>query len=155
VLLRHYVYFAVYSAVVPPDDMTRWIGIDPDDAKVRGSKRANPPRPVSHSWRVGCREAGLSVNEQIDRIIARLHPVAAQIGSLAEHLEQIDPHHGGSRLQIVRFYNDSDGEDTDTLRQLLGWHLDRPILDFLQLTRADLDVDEYSYDDGPTAHESQ
>ncbi|SCF37360.1 hypothetical protein GA0070215_12153 [Micromonospora marina] len=29
--------------------------------------------------------------------------------------------------------------------QLLGWHLDRRTLEFLRLTGAELDIDEYAY----------
>jgi hypothetical protein len=31
--------------------------------------------------------------------------------------------------------------------RLLGWHLDARALEFLRLTHADLDVDEYAYAD--------
>ena len=61
-------------------------------------------------------------------------------------------------LQVVRYLDDDQGEDeklTEVTKdgrqlvklsgqhQLLGWHLDRRALDFLQRTHAEVDVDEY------------
>ncbi|KDN88228.1 hypothetical protein KCH_00190 [Kitasatospora cheerisanensis KCTC 2395] len=48
-------------------------------------------------------------------------------------------------LQVNRWFNlhddQSSGSPDDT--NLLGWHLDREVLDFLAATGADLDVGEY------------
>ncbi|MBA3509481.1 MAG: DUF4279 domain-containing protein [Thermoleophilaceae bacterium] len=41
---------------------------------VRGSRTASPPRPVEHAWEVRCDERGLTVDEQVDKIVARLSP---------------------------------------------------------------------------------
>jgi hypothetical protein len=62
-----------------------------------------------------------------------------------------------ARLQVVRELNADDGEEDvvieadgqieDLSRQhrLLGWHVERSVLEFLNEVRADLDVDEYGY----------
>jgi len=62
------------------------------------------------------------------------------------------------RLQVVREFESDEGEEEELTEltdgdqtfvklagqhQLLGWHLDRPVLDFLQRTSAELHVDEY------------
>jgi hypothetical protein len=61
----------------------------------------------------------------------------------------------GAVLQVVRYFDDPDGEEEELSppdaelqklsgqHQLLGWHLDREVLDFLMATGASLDVDEY------------
>ncbi|MEV5208906.1 hypothetical protein AB0K35_15660 [Micromonospora sp. NPDC053740] len=47
-----------------------------------------------------------------------------------------------STLQVVRYFNDDDGDQ----QHRLGWHLDRRSLEFLRHTGAELDVDEYGDD---------
>ncbi|MEV4384681.1 hypothetical protein AB0J68_02965 [Micromonospora sp. NPDC049580] len=60
-------------------------------------------------------------------------------------------------LQVVRVFEHPDGEEDDLSgpvdgleklagqHQLFGWHVDGRVLEFLRLTRAELDVDEYAY----------
>jgi hypothetical protein len=63
---------------------------------------------------------------------------------------------GGSCLQLVRFFNDDEGEDEEEVsppdaplqklagqHQLLGWHLDADSLNFLSRIGAETDADEY------------
>jgi hypothetical protein len=55
----------------------------------------------------------------------------------------------GAVLQVVRYFNGEETEQHDLsdaaaeVPNLFGWHLGRPALDFLQVTGAALDVDEY------------
>jgi hypothetical protein len=90
-----------------------------------------------------------------------LGPVAGDIGSPAQEIVIASPEseHLGSVLQVVRFFDDEDGEeeelsvvelpDGDQLtklsgqHQLLGWRLAPNVIDFLSTTHAILDVDEY------------
>lgn len=58
-------------------------------------------------------------------------------------------------LQIVRYFEDEDGEDEDLREtvpglerlsgqhQLLGWHMEPKIIAFLADVGAEIDVDEY------------
>ena len=50
-------------------------------------------------------------------------------------------------VQVVRIFecHDDEGADSTDSNKLLSWHLDARTLDFLRLTRAELDVDEYGY----------
>jgi hypothetical protein len=62
---------------------------------------------------------------------------------------------GGCYLQLVRFFDDEDGEEEELSppdaplqklsgqHQLLGWHLDRDSLGFLAHVGAEIDADEY------------
>ncbi|MCO5967919.1 hypothetical protein [Actinoallomurus soli] len=87
----------------------------------------------------------------------RLFAHAERIGALAAELDRMDGQPGASRLQVVGIYEHPDGEeeeDTNPVEglekvggqhQLLGWHLDARTLEFLRLTRAELDIDEYAY----------
>jgi Domain of unknown function (DUF4279) len=156
-LISQYVYFAIWSVHIPAVEVTERLGIEPDEQTIRGSKSAHPIRPVSHCWRVVCRTPHLTVDEQINRIVDRLLPHAVRIGELARELERAEGAAGGSRLQVVRVFEHPDGEEEDLTspvegmeklagqHQLLGWHLDARMLEFLHLTGADLDIDEYAY----------
>lgn len=103
-----------------------------------------------------CREPGLTVDEMIDHLVDRLAPFSRAIGRLAEELNRGQGDDGPCAvLQVVRYLDDEDGEEEALCpshqgfekiagqHQLLGWHLDRRVLQFLISTRAELDVDEY------------
>jgi hypothetical protein len=139
---EHYVYFALKSDCVPAAEITARLGIEPDMVTVKGSRRVDPPRPACHIWAVECRTSGLTVDEQIDHVLQRLLPAADLIGELAQDLDRIDQCPGSVVLQVVRYYEDDDPAAPDE-RDLLGWHLDIRVIDFLARTRAALDVDEY------------
>lgn len=152
--MRQYAYFALFSERMPAAQMTGLIGVEPDSFGVRGARWRGPRVvPVAHSWRVECRDAGLTVDEQVERVVARLLPYQERIARLAARLA-CDPG-GGARLSVVRYFNDDEGEEEvlsppdAPLRkfpgqhQLLGWNLSARVLGFLVAVGADLDVDEY------------
>jgi hypothetical protein len=155
--VHQYVYFALDSNRAPAAEITTRLGIEPDEVTIRGSRQTQPPIPVSHTWRIACRKPGLSVSEQIDQILDRLYVHADRIGELVAELDRIEGSQGSSILQVVRVFEYSNDEDEDltsttdgpqrltSQHQLLGWHLDARTLDFLQRTRAELDIDEYAY----------
>ncbi|HYN92300.1 MAG TPA: DUF4279 domain-containing protein [Pilimelia sp.] len=136
--IRQYAYFGLWSRLTPASEMTARLGLEPDEVSVRAARSAAPPLPVSHAWKVVCRDRGLTVDEQTARIVVRLGPFAATIGALGTALQQAEGEVSGARLQIVRYFDDKNGEP-----ELLGWHLDRDLLEFLRVTGADIDVDEY------------
>jgi hypothetical protein len=136
--ISQYVYFALKSERVSAHEMTSQLGLEPDEIMVRGSKGANPLRPVVHAWEVVCREPGLTVDEQIGRILDRLEPYADRIAALVETIDVAEPGVTAT-LQVVRSFNDDEGEE-----DLLGWHLDKRTLRFLHRVGAELDVDEYA-----------
>ncbi|CAN3977446.1 DUF4279 domain-containing protein [Kitasatospora purpeofusca] len=146
-----YVYFALSSHVTTAAEMTAVLGLEPDETVVRGSRIPEPEAiPVLHRWKIVCREPGLSVDEQIARVLERLAPHAAGIAAVARRLDAEDPRGPSAVLEIVRYFNDETGRREHVLGDaaaeapdLFGWHLGRDILDFLHLTGAVLDVDEY------------
>ena len=156
-MISQYAYFALSSKRVSAAEITASLGIEPDEIVVRGSRLASPARPASHRWRITCRKPGLTVDEQINRIVDRLFGHAERIGELAVELNNIDGERSASVLQVVRVFEHPDGEEEDLTsaveglekvagqHQLLGWHVDARVLQFLRLTRAELDVDEYAY----------
>ena len=131
------------------------LGLEPDEVSVRGSRTPTPPRPVAHAWKIVCRERGLTVDEQVGHIMRRLRPYRDAIAALARELAARDPGRAGVVLEVVRDLDDPDGEEDELSRpgaelqklpgrhQLLGWSLDREVLEFLVVTGARLDVDEY------------
>lgn len=63
--------------------------------------------------------------------------------------------HGGGVLRVVRYFNSPDGvEETGAIgpgglakmsgqHQLLGWHLNTEVIDFMTAVGVELNVDEY------------
>jgi hypothetical protein len=152
------VYFRIWSDTITSSDITARLGIEPDDFKVRGSRSQNPPIPRLHQWSVNCDEPSLRIDDQIAMVVTRLEPYRSKIADLSLELAS-ENSLGGAELQVVRYFDDQDGEEEfqreallpdgsvlETLpgqHQLLGWHLDATTLDFLQAVRAEVDVDEY------------
>ncbi|WP_232430429.1 DUF4279 domain-containing protein [Salinispora pacifica] len=140
-------------------EITARLGIEPDEVTTRGSRHpADPVFPAAHCWKVVCRTPSMTVDEQIACIVDRLFGYAPLIGALVAELDRADGGPGSAVLQVVRAFGHPAGEPEDLpgpidgleklpgQHQLLGWHLDRPTLEFLRLTGAELDIDEYAYD---------
>ncbi|MFD8532439.1 DUF4279 domain-containing protein [Streptosporangium canum] len=146
-----YVYFALKSERMSAEEMTARLGLEADEITIRGSRRSEPPRPAVHIWQISIPRSSLPVDDMITALVDRLEPYASAIGALAEELDRDEPGRTAV-LQVVRFFGE-DEEDEDSEEEWmtevparprpLGWHLDRRVLDFLQATRAELDVDEY------------
>jgi hypothetical protein len=144
-----YVYFALSSHVTSAAEMTAVLGLEPDETVVRGSHFPEPTAtPAQHRWKIVCREAGLSVDEQIARVLERLTPHADAVAVLARRLDAEDLQGPSAVLEVVRYFNDGPIRQDHPRRDaeapnLFGWHLGRDTLDFLHHTGAVLDVDEY------------
>ena len=162
--VRQYVHFDLRSLSVTAAEMTARLGIEPDEARLRGSRRLEPTVvPWAHIWKVECRQPGFRVDEQLAVLLDRLEPHVDAIATLAAALRTADGLEPGSRdsaqLSVARWFDVGDGEEEDdglvTLddgrvleraggqHQLLGWWLDRRTLEFLDAVRAELNVDEY------------
>jgi hypothetical protein len=140
VQVDQYAYFALSSRSTSATEMTAVLGLEPDEFAIRGSRVTGPRAiPVLHRWKIVCREPGLCVDQQIARILERLAPHTAAIAALAERLDDEEPG-PAAVLEVVRYFNRQAGPEDPNL---LGWHLGRDVLDFLQATGAVLDVDEY------------
>jgi hypothetical protein len=72
--ISQYVYFALMSDTILPSEIARRVGFAGDREAVRASRSAVPPRPVLNTWQVRCDERGLTVTEQIERVISRVMP---------------------------------------------------------------------------------
>ncbi|MFG3254927.1 DUF4279 domain-containing protein [Streptomyces sp. NPDC048172] len=140
-----YVYFALKSERTSAREMADFLGFEPDEKTLRGSRGTEPALPVCHSWKIVCRTSGLRVEEQIAQVVERLQHHTARIAELVRQLDQ-EPEPGNAAvLQVVRYFEQPAGSDRDTDAEpnLCGWHLDREVLDFLTVTGTVLDVDEY------------
>ncbi len=142
--LTQYVYFAVSSVGTTADEITQLLGVEPDEVTVRGSLTSSPDTiPFCHCWKIVCREPGLPVDEQINLVIGRLRPCMEALTNLTTRLATEEGPEGVV-LQVQRYFNRDDeqpsGSPDDT--NLLGWRLDRVVVDFLAATGAVLDVDE-------------
>ena len=119
VRIKQHASFAIYSTSVAADEVERLVGLQPDRVSVRGSRTTSPPRPVAHVWEVRCEERGLTVDEQVDRIVARLSPYRPAIRKV---VDEIDDAH--AVLGVVRSFGawlaDGDGEEEDLAGGRLG-----------------------------------
>lgn len=125
--------------------MTAFLGMEPDETTVRGSRIAQPALPVCHCWKIVCRQPVLRVDEQITQVIERLDPHIARVTELVQQLTG-EPEAGHAAvLQVVRYFSPVEGPDNLAAEapNLFGWDLDRKALAFLTATGAVLDVDEY------------
>ncbi|MFI6938520.1 DUF4279 domain-containing protein [Streptomyces sp. NPDC050418] len=148
--LTQYVFFAISSVGTTADEITQLLGVEPDETTVRGSLTTSPHIiPFSHVWKVRCSEPGLRVDEQINLVIGRLQPCMVALTNLTTRLAT-EEGAGGAILQVQRYFNRHDEQSTgspdDT--NLLGWHLDRAMVDFLTATGAELGVDEFDMTSG-------
>lgn len=145
--IRQYVYFTVFSSIVPAAEMASLIGLAPDEIMVRGSHH-NTERPVPrhHSWRIVCDDRGLQVGEQLERLVQRLRPYESAIHRLVDDLQS---HEGeaGSSLRVVRYLDEEMGEADGCQHRLFGWHLSQDIMRFALDLGADIDIDEYGQND--------
>ncbi|MFJ1706933.1 DUF4279 domain-containing protein [Kitasatospora sp. NPDC088346] len=111
-LISQYVYFGLSSLAMSAAEMTAVLGIEPDEIMVRGSRFTEPKVvPVIHRWKIVCREPGLSVDEQVARVVARLEPHVDAIAALARQLDAEDCQGPSAVLEVVRMFNDEDGQD--------------------------------------------
>lgn len=151
--IKQYVYFGLRSEVLTSDEITERLGLQPDEAQERGSRKADPPRPVQHRWNLRSDEAGLTISEHVARLIPRLEPIRASVRQL------VDSGEAKATLQLVRYFGvykaEKSGEEEEITEtpeglvklpgqhQLLGWRLDRAALEFMAHVGAELDADEY------------
>jgi hypothetical protein len=148
--IEQYVYFAIASSVLVPDEIGRRVGLVPDHVMIRGSRSEDPPRPKYHKWELRSDERGLGIGEQVERVMGRLAPARDAIRDLVASSDDI-----AAWLQIVRYFNAEAGEEEEITvtedgleklsgqHQLLGWHLDREVIAFLADVGAEFDADEY------------
>jgi hypothetical protein len=152
VQIKQYMYFALDSESVTAATITARLGFEPDEILVRGARDAERVIPRVHSWEVQSRLTNRPIDEMITELLAQLAPVEDQIAALVHEMAV------QARIQLVRTFNDPEGDEDEGTppdlaakgweklggqHHLLGWHVDRQALDFLQKTHAELDVDEY------------
>ncbi|WP_194815471.1 DUF4279 domain-containing protein [Nocardia sp. XZ_19_385] len=144
--VRQYSYFKLQSTTLSPVELTARLLVEPDEFEVKGSLGRRGRLRGWHIWKI-IEETNEAVDDQIQCLIDRLAPARTQLLALAADPD-ID-----SVLQIVRYFHDPDGvhyapagTPFDRVREWprpLGWHLPRPVLEFLASTGTELDVDEY------------
>lgn len=139
--IRQYVYLAVCSRSIPATEMVRRIGLAADQTTVRGSKVGGErPVPRDHAWRVLNDDPGVQVGEQLECLVKRLLPYREAIAGLAAELRSVEGDTAGAALNVVRYFDDPEGEPED---KLLGWHLSAGVLQFAAEVGAEIDIDEY------------
>jgi hypothetical protein len=119
------------------------VGLSPDSVLIRGSKDPERPLPVQHLWAVESRDRDRPLYEQIEEVIARIAPLESALKDLRSDGRDI-----GYVLQVVRYLNDPDAPEQETLP--LGFGFDRDVLQLLARLDVRIDIDEYdlALDDG-------
>ena len=155
--MSQYCYFRIYSTIVPPEQISRQVGMQPDSSRVRGSRSADPPHPALNSWRIEAKQRNVRVNDQLTELVERLAPRMDEIAAVVSTLraDPAEAGHGGAVLQVVRYFDDPNGVEEiggigpgglakmSGQHQLLGWHLNRAVIEFMTRLGVELDVDEY------------
>ena len=88
-----------------------------------------------------------------ERVLDRIEGIADRIAQVVD-LVRTEGGASGAGFQVVRYFEDPNGEEEVIRRvgnlesltgqhQLLGWHLDKRLMDFLIRTGTELDADEY------------
>src|SRR5690349_18046286 len=134
--VEQYSYFALKSLSVTAAEMTRRLGVEPDEVTVRGSRSIERDVPRVHAWKI-VRRSVEAVDEQVQHLVDRLLSVRDELVRLTADPE-ID-----AVMQVVRYFND-DGQ-ADSEKAPVGWGLQPPTIAFLADVRAWVDVDEYDY----------
>ncbi|WP_295702424.1 DUF4279 domain-containing protein [Lapillicoccus sp.] len=150
--MSQYAYFALRDETTTAAEVTGYLGIEPDEVRVRASTRVFPPRPASHSWAVVSRNENVALDVHITRVLDRVAPAAGHVRRL------VDDRGVEARLVIVRYFSD-DGEAEefdasitpggDLVEHLpgphppLGWFLSVEALTLLTSMRASIWADEY------------
>ena len=156
--LRQYVRFLMFSSTLSIDEMSARVGMSADFTEAIGSRLAGPrPLPPRHKWEVRCDSPALRIDEQLEIVVSRLKPFETNIASLARELSTRDSR-DGAVFSIVRHFDDPGGEEerqrhvvvrghalesVPGQHQLLGWHIDKEILQFILRLDAEIDGDEY------------
>jgi len=151
--MSQYAYFALRDEKTTAAEVTGYLGIEPDEVRVRASTQVFPPRPSSHSWAVVSRTENVALDVHISRVLDRVAPAAGHVRRL------VDDRGVEARLVIVRYFSDDDGDDEefdasitpggDLLEHLpgqhqqLGWFLPVETLTLLASMRASIWADEY------------
>ncbi|HEX8867624.1 MAG TPA: GNAT family N-acetyltransferase, partial [Lentzea sp.] len=129
-------YFAIKSLTVSAAEMTRRLGLEPDEVLVRGSRDAEHDVPRVHAWKI-VRRSAETVGDQIQHLVDRLLPIRDELVRLTADSE-ID-----AVVQVVRYFND-DGE-AGSEDAPVGFGLVPQTVAFLSDVGAWIDFDEYDY----------
>jgi hypothetical protein len=130
-------WFMIRSSVVTADDITRRLGVFPDETRTKGinaQTHAWQLRATGNEWaplRNEPYDDSRYVSAQVLSLLARLGDVVGAIRQLA------DKQHTSVVLRVVRWYFPSRDEAD------LSFHLDTEALRFLLETGAEFDVAEY------------
>ena len=137
-----------------PDAITSRVQLVPDETKAKGSRITDPkPIPRFHLWTVksGCPETA-ELNDHLSALVAKIEPYTSLIRAF------LDSSDADGQFNVVREFEagpELDGivdvgrygpGNLERLRgqhPLLGFHLDRDVLDLASSLGVDFDFDEY------------
>ncbi|GGU71735.1 GNAT family N-acetyltransferase [Lentzea flava] len=134
--VEQYSYFALKSLTISAAEMTRRLGMEPDEVLVRGSRSLERDVPRVHAWKI-VRRGAEAVDVQVRQLVDRLLPVRDELVRLTADPEI------SAVVQLVRYFHD-DGE-ADAEKAPVGWTLSPETVAFLADVRAWIDADEYDY----------
>ena len=134
--VEQFSYFALKSLTVSAAEMTRRLGVEPDEVLVRGSRHPEHDVPRVHAWKI-VRRGDEAVDDQVRHLVERLLPIRDELVRLTADAEVV------AVMQVVRYFNHDGAADAE--KAPVGWGLSAQTLAFLADVRAGIDVDEYDY----------
>jgi Domain of unknown function (DUF4279) len=152
--LRQRAYLRIASDVLDPARVSEIVGVNPDEARLMGSRSPGPPpRPRSHLWylRSGLTE-DRTLDDHFDVMFSAIHHHAVGLRKVASSPETV------VWLQVVRTFEEGDEDFDEATYRLppdspferlsgqhpfLGWSLSPDRISLLAQVGIGLDVDEY------------
>jgi hypothetical protein len=152
--VRQRVYLRIASDALDPGQVSKMSGLDPDEARLRGSHSPGPPpKPRSHLWfRYSGLTEDLPLDDHLDVIFGIIRDHSDGLRRVASAPET------AAWLQVVRYLEegpedfdeathglpaDSPFERLSGQHPLLGWGLAAERVELLAKAGIGLDVDEY------------
>ncbi|MEU3118560.1 DUF4279 domain-containing protein [Micromonospora chalcea] len=140
--VQQYCYFWLDSEAVTAEQITEFLGLEPDRTAAMGSRRTSPRLvPAAHRWEIRCETHG-RIDEHASAVLARIAPAADRVRAL------VDGGDVDAGLMMVRWFDDPDGG-----YNAMGWRLSCEQIQLLARMGASVESDEYAGDF--TAHSSR
>ena len=120
----------ITSAEVPPDEITRRVGVEPDRSWAIGDELRKYRVATFHNWTLDSRaDPDAALDDHIADLVRRAEPVAERIAAI----DNVN-----IRLSICREYRGPGTRDTNL-------YLGEKTIEILGRLGASFDVDDYDY----------
>src|SRR2546423_15540211 len=105
--VRQRAYFGIRSPELDPEELTRLVGLVPDETRAKASKVAAPPRPAANLWELSSGvDSSANLDDHLDSLLAKIEPASENIRALVQSEDVV------AVIQVVREFGTAT-EDFD------------------------------------------